>query len=248
MSAFEKSVRLSLLEAGRRPTWRVQADTDPALGPQGASAGVGLNVGDGNATQTLLLVRVRRTVSARTATVVVSTVDLTDTYELILGGTSVTYDADAEGATDAEDILTGLKAAIEANGTTNALVTATVTTATDADPVLTIVGKASSDYAVDFSTAGGGELTVEADAVSCTATPWVMATVRQTDIDLEPYNTWARTTQAALSVTSSNIAVQLDTAGYARLFVQVTSVTGHASDGASVTKTVIVFTGPCDLE
>jgi hypothetical protein len=252
MSAFETANLLAILAAGRRPVWAVQPDADQTIVPNTPSAGVSLSVGSGApALYTEIVVRVREVPHARTSYYIVSTVDLVATYTFAVnGGTPISYDADAEGALSLTDILEGLKAAVEADGTTNGLVSAEVIAATSTEPaMLRIRDKTATDHYINTfdDSPGSAVVEVESDAVSCTATPWAYPR-NTTALSTTSPNCWSRTTQAALSVTENNLAVRLETAGYERLYMQLGSVTGHASDDADVTPTVYVLIGPCGQE
>lgn len=254
MSAFETANLLVILNAGRAPAWALQADADQTIIPATAGAGVGLDVASGDALKTMLVVRVRENPAYRTSYYSVTTVDLTATYTITVnGGTALSYDAAAESATSVTDILEGLKAEIEADASTHALVAATVEAAVTGDNArparLKLTDKTSTVHYVSAfdDSPGTGVVTVTSDAVSCSVTPWVYPRNRRADPTLEPL-CWTRTTQALFAVTSNNIALPLDTAGYERLYLQLSSVTGHASDDADVDVTVKVFVGPCGLE
>lgn len=254
MSAFETANLLAILRAGREPVWALQTDADQTIIPATAGAGVGLDVASGDALQTLIVVRVRENPAYRTSYYTVSTVDLAATYTLTVNsGTALSYDAAAESATSVTDILEGLKAEIEADAGTHALVAATVEAATTGDNArparLKLTDKTSTVHFVSAfdDTPGTGVVIVSSDAVSCSVTPWVYPRNVRADAGLEPL-CWARTTQALFAVTSNNIALPLETAGYERLYLQLSSVTGHASDAVAVTATVKVFIGPCGLE
>lgn len=254
MSAFETANLLVILNAGREPTWALQSDADQTIIPETAGAGVGLDIASGDALKTMIVVRVRENPAARTSYYTVETVDLAATYTITVnGGTALSYDAAAESATSVTDILEGLKAEIEGDAGTHALVTATVEAEVTGDNAraarLKLADKTSTAHYVSTfdDSPGTGVVTVVSDAVSCSVTPWVYPRNRRADSALEPV-CWTRTTQALFAVTSGNIALPLDTAGYERLYLQLSSVTKHASDAAAVTASVKVFVGPCGLE
>jgi hypothetical protein len=254
MSAFETANELVILNAGRLPVWALQSDADQTIIPATAGAGVGLDVASGDALKTLIVVRVRETPAYRTSYYTVTTVDLAATYTITInGGTALSYDAAAESATSVTDILEGLKAEIEADAGTHALVAVTVEAATTGDNArparLKITDKTSTVHYVSAfdDTPGTGVVTVASDAVSCSVTPWAYPRNQRADATLEPL-CWTRTTQALVAVTSDNLSLPVDTAGYERLYIRVSSLTGHASDAAAVNRTVNVFIGPCGLE
>lgn len=254
MSAFETANLLVNLNAGRLPVWALQTDADQTIIPATPGAGVGLDTGSGDALKTLIVVRVRENPAARTSYYSVTTVDLTATYTITInGGTALSYDAAAEVATSVTDILEGLKAEIEGDAGTHALVAATVEAEVTGDNAraarLKITDKTSTTHYVSAfdDTPGTGVVTVTSDAESCSATPWAYPKNARADATLEPL-CWTRITEAAVAVTPNNLTVQLDTAGYERLYMRLSSVTKHASDAAAVTATVKVFIGPCGLE
>jgi hypothetical protein len=106
----------------------------------------------------------------------VAAVDTSASYAVTLNGATATYAA--SGGDDALDILTGLQAAIIANGTLNAL----VTTALDSDtPSLTIIGRAEADYTIALTTGGTGGLAGVADPTGASMRFWGRGVAGPTD-------------------------------------------------------------------
>jgi hypothetical protein len=106
----------------------------------------------------------------------VAVVDTSASYVVTLDGTSATYPA--TGGDTALLILTGIQAAIIANGTLNAL----VETSLDSDtPSLTITGRAEADYTIALATSATGGLAGVADPTGASMRFWGRGVAGPTD-------------------------------------------------------------------
>lgn len=238
MGKFETANLLAIVAAGRNPQWVEQtAYEDP---PTSASDGTYLE----EAVVTLVRVDLRETLSARTAYFVIDAVDLTAVYELVLDGTSVTYDAGGAGATDLDDVLAGIVAAVQGNVTTNALVNVTVVDTDDdgVDDAVRIEGRAIDDYTLDYSTTGTPTVRVLADPA--TASIRFYATVAGTGTKPDG---WVQPYDANYPIAFRGFIERFETAGLDRGYVEVYDM-ACAGDGASVTYTATVTLGPCVVE
>lgn len=169
MANFSASNEIAVLSAVRSPLWTQQSGYTGV--PSASDAGV--SVAGSVTTGWAVDLRPRTGTGAgfpgRQVVVTVNTVDDTATYTLTLGGTAINYVA-SSGDT-AQDITDGLAAAIVANGTTNALVTATSASVSSVW-TLTITGRAVDNYTFAVSTSGTGGLTCIADPDTASIRFW----------------------------------------------------------------------------
>lgn len=159
---FERLNVATLQKLGRVPEWEVV--TDPTGPPETASDGVSL----GNTPTAYLSVQLREHVAYRTARIDVGS-DTSSVYQITVDGTSVSFDAGANGSTGVIDNVQGLRDAINNDSTLSGIVTAYAedTGVTDPGWVVRIEGDSPTDYAVSSSvTTGGGTISQSADATA----------------------------------------------------------------------------------
>lgn len=247
MGLYEDINRAGLLSIGLMPEWVDIPSADYLTPPDAADSGVYLQ----NSPQVHVVVDLREEVHRRTARVVVGTADLTTTvYTVTINGTAVAYDASSALPASATALVAGIAAAIEANGTVGPLVVATA----DPDaPTTTILirGVGTADFSIAVGVAGGtGTLTCNADAVACIMQPYFSAGgIVKTGSTGSP-NRWRRSADGAGTVNGLyGVWGMGGCGGMARIAVWLSSITGHASDGGTVTFNVArVMVGPSVLE
>jgi len=248
MGLYDDLNRYGLLAIGLIPEW-VDQDTTPASytgAPTGASAGVYLQ----DSPKALVQVNARERVHRREGRVQITTADLTTTvYTVTIDGTAVVYDASVALPADLDALVQGIAAAIEADATATLVVDA-VQDPDNTDSVL-ITGKAQADWSLDATVAGGtGAVAATAAAtgfgVRIYTTPGGLVKSGNTG----NANAWAQPADASFPGNGYRGFVErLDVAGLDRLYVEVHSLTKHASDGAAVTATIAkVMVGPAVLE
>lgn len=250
---YTTATQLAVLQAGRAPKWTplsIPGEFPPgyALPPQTSAGGVPLE----GATKALAYVALRENPLGRTAKLVLGTVNLTAEYQLTIGGTMVSYDANAGGATSRQDIVEGIIAAIEANPTTDGLVSAEAVSTFEVNGIDTVklVGKAEPSYSFGpFAAVGGGTTsTMMADIERATVVVWFLP-------DARPGNT----PPAAWVVGDRGIELdhrgwiqRYDVAGLQRMHLQILDVQMHPADAAAVSQGDIfgggaphIYVGPC---
>lgn len=196
----------------------------------------------------------------RTCYYVVTTADLTAEYDVEIDGVTVTYDAATETPADLAELLAGIAAAINADGSLSDF-TATVANYAggSANDSVRIVRAAATDalddYAFDGSADGTAVVALYADAVS--------GTLRVYDRpDVAPSSGFVATGSAlyrravgwlARPFEGGNLSRSLDGRGYARNNLDVAGcaavwpavdVSGHPDDGGSVTVLASVLVYP----
>lgn len=253
-----------LVSLALKPEWVDQSTYTGA--PETAEDGVWLNGGLGSATGTPkadFLVALRDEVHRRKALITVDTRDATANYTATVNGTAI---ATTSGAFATDDtILVELQAKITADATVgdaagaNQVVTSvlldsdgdeTVGTAGGGNAAvsLQVQGTVNEDYSIAVSAGGTGVLACEADAASCDIQVWVYpGGIIQTGST--GYAGWVKPIAALFEdIDYGGATERLDVAGYARMYVELLNIDGHASDGASVTYSVAaVLVGPCVL-
>ncbi len=246
---YERANLLAILSVGDTPEWHEQVDgggdAEYDGPPDNSAAGVDLD----GAVKTLVFVQLRREVHRRTVYIRPGTFDAATTYTAIIGGTSV-------GSTGASLalLLADIASDINANGTTSLLVSATVvdTDGDDVNDAVRLVGLAEADYSIDVSVAAGtGTITAEADPSSCTARLYATGAGPNApgrlpvDPESNDPGVWLYINGQLYTVGYRGLAERFDTPGLGRLYVELDSVAGHASDGASlVSYTPHVWIGP----
>lgn len=236
MGIYEDSVRLSFLAAGDNPAWEQQTDFTGL--PEDDNDGVYLS----GALRTLCVVRLRQYLHFRRSQVTITTLDLTSVYRITIDGNNTNYDAGGAGAATLQDVLDGIAAAINANGSVNTIVLAE-TGDLDADGVddcVGIRGLTDANYTVAFTVVSGS-------AVMAVAADPRTATLRIYGQLKGPSNTrppgWTLIADAIVSVDRYGWSEMLNTAGYDRLYLELADVAG-AGDGGTVTYLGSVYVGP----
>lgn len=236
---FTTATQLSILLAGRAPVWSELA-TGTLTPPTAANSGVYL-VG---AVRLLVHVAMRLRAHHRTTRLTVTTTDLTATYTLNIDGNSVAYDAAADSAASAEDVIVGLQAAIAANGTIAAIVTASALD-TGGSPGLDTVelrGVGEADYAIAFTATGTAVVAAVADPTAAELRMWWAMGARVESVAPVPW-VWEGD---VLTLDRRGRVLRRDCAGMDRLHVQLSARRGHAGDGSTVTLfTPAISIGPC---
>jgi hypothetical protein len=236
---YSNATNLAIAAQGRRPAWSTPTATDGP--PETANAGVSL----GDATVTHVRVDLRENVAYRTALITVDTLDLTATYGVGIDGTTASYNAGGAGAVDLEDVVEGIAAALNGNGTIAALVTATAIDTDDDDvpDAVQIVGDSDDNYAVTaLSASGTGDLACEADACSAIAYVYFAARARLGSTAPEG---WAWD-QGAIDIDHRGCTTVRRTGGFDRMHVHVDEVEGAFDDASAITyRDPTVSIGPC---
>ena len=245
MGAFEDLNRAGLLALGLIPEWQDVASADYTGAPNSAADGVALS----NTPRAMFSVDLRQEVHRRTARVVVGVADLTTTvYTVTINGTAIAYDASSALPANATALVAGIAAAINANGTVSPVVTAVSDPSAPTTTIL-IQGDIVADFSINVSVSGGtGTLSANADAVSCTARIYETAggIVRSGSTGS---TRWKIRSSRSYSVTFRGLMEPLDVAGSGRIYIELASITGHASDGGGVTINVAsVMLAPSVLE
>lgn len=244
MSAYTDALAAQVLAAGNRATWVEQTAYEGI--PASDSAGVAL----GGALAVMADVQLREVAHARTAYVTVKTLGTAETWTTTINGTAVAFVAG--GGDDLEEVAAGIAAAIMANGTVNVIVAAVVeayVATGDSDPlialdgldvVVRIRGLGEADFYINAAVSTGGDLNVQADAITATASVWY----QYGGGGAKPTG-WRRVPgTSAIAVDTGGYPFPLSTPSLNRVYVQLADVTGHASDGGAVTPTATVSIGP----
>ncbi len=244
--AFDTANLLAILAGGRAPEWEAQSTqagghnttAAPLRPPELASDGVALS---GNLF-TMIDVPLRITgPHRRRGIVTIGTFDATTSYTVTLGGNAFTSTTPADLATALSDLATAINA--------HADYTASVVTTT-----VVFYGATDADFSIVPSRSGGtGTLSTVADPSS--------APPRFYGIGASVAATAPETWKSVLGVTAApslaadfrGVLGPMPTAGLSRVYVEVDSLAGHASDstgtGGTLTyATPVVTIGPCILE
>jgi len=99
----------------------------------------------------------------------VTTTDLTATYTAVVNGNAVAYDANAEAPADLAELVGGWAAAINADATVGALVTADAADldGDGSDDSIVIRGDSQQPYSISYSAGGSAVLATYRDAGTC---------------------------------------------------------------------------------
>jgi hypothetical protein len=239
---YTDATELAILASGRAPEW--SDSPSPTVEPSNAASGVPLE----GAVKTLVEVALREQTHRRTVRLGIVGVDLLSTYTVTIDGTAVAYNAAGAGAADLEDVVDGIAAAINANGTVNQLVSATAVDANDTTTSprtkVLIRGLTGTAYAVNFTESGPGAnpaLSAVADYESAELRLWWLAGAR---VGSEASGRWVAPSGPVL-VSRFGFLERYDTAGLDRCHAQVLNLLGHPADGVMVTyATPSVKVGP----
>jgi hypothetical protein len=227
---FELANRLSVLLAARRPQWVEQ------IGVDGAPATLGAGVALEDSPRTLVLVDLRREAHRRTVSIQIVVLDLAGTYRLTLDGTDVDFDASAAVPlpTDVPTLLEAWADAVNADPAAALIVEASAED-TDGDgdaDTLFLRGLTEAEFSCAYATfAGTAEVAVTADASGCDLRAWFLGK--------EPNNPdrWRVSNNGAYAVTRRGWLERFDTAGLARLYVEIVDAVGQVGDGAAAPST-----------
>ena len=242
---FSLSLTLSILAAGRDPQW-APLTIGATAAPSSAASGVAL----ADSLRTLLHVSLRENAAHRTSRLNVDTVDLTATYTATIDGNAVARNSGVAGDASLNDILNGLATDINADGSVNGIVTALAVNADDvADAVaatqLRLRGDGEVDYSIDFAGDGTSVVSSSTDLSELSSQLWWFAGAAP---GITPPQQWAAPAEQ-IQIGRRGFVQRYDTAGLARLHVQVGDLRGHPSDGATVTyRAPDIQIGPCVAE
>lgn len=251
MANFSASNEIAVLSACRSPLWTQQSGYTGTP----STAADGVSVLASVTTMWAVDMRPRTGTGAgfpgRQVTVTVDTVDDTATYTLTLGGTAINYAASS--GDDEQDIIQGLAAAIVANGTTNALVTATAASVSSVW-TLTITGRAVDNYTFAVSTTGTGVLDCVADPDTATIRYWGYGAYGPTNNSGGATGQHWRLVGTGLTGLSIDYGGRMDVLavnGVSRYYIQVfdMTATGDSAAGSNtLTYAVRVTIGPAQGE
>jgi hypothetical protein len=240
MDAYSTATTIAVLMGGRTPVWSTQDAVGSGSPPSLPTDGVVLQ----GAVKALAHVQLRDNPAYRSAIVSVSTLVLTSTYTVTINGTSVAYDANAGGAVDLEDVVDGIAAAINANVTAAAVVTASsyAASGTGARDRVKIVGDSAEDWSISVTAGGGAGLECVADLTGALVQTWWVPGARAGSM---PPAIWSATEEAYVADRRGYLE-RLDCAGLDRMYLQVYDKAGHPRDGAMVTyRSPVISIGPC---
>jgi len=228
------------LMLGRNP----QLEAAPLANGEPAAAAGGVDVT--GATLALVKVSLREHPAYRTAYYVVTTTDLTATYTATVDGTGVAYDASAGTPANLAELVADWAAAINANGTVAALVTATATDYAG-DGVINavrLVGIGAADYSVARTVTGIAAVSVYADASGATMRMLARPNLSPSSAYVAGPSRSRALGWASKALPGGVLTRSLDGYGYidesvlcaglAALDVVLTDITGDASDGGTV--------------
>lgn len=235
---YTTATQLAILQAGRTPVWSTQPDALSSAPPASAAAGVALQ----KAVRTLVHVSLRENARFRTARLTIPTLDNSVTYTVAIDGNAVNTVV-ASALTRAQ-VVTAIAASITAAGTVNTIVTATTEDADDDGAVDTVLiqGIGEEDFSIAFTQSDAAVVACEADPCTATARLWWVPDAR---VGSTPPLVWAWSAEP-IALDRRGLLERLDSAGLARLFVQVSDRRGHWSDGADTTLTSpVISIGPC---
>ena len=252
---------LAILSAARLPLWEQQTDgatasaydRPPVESAGTASGGVALDADNKGTLKARAAIKLRREAYRRRIDITV-VADAATTYTLTVNGTAITG---ATGA-DVDAILVDLAANVTADATVGggagaAQKVAAVLHDTNGDVTLGTAGGGTAattcviygvvndanllgDFYFDFGEAGGaGTAAVVADAATATYQAWRAPIAAVTSAGTQPTpGGWQRwgDTRGTGSVTLRGFDDNWPAEGCSRLYVELSAVAGHASDGS----------------
>lgn len=253
MTTLSQNVNiLGELQAARKPSWfsftTPNFDGAPSAADKGAALGATFTNGSPAAR---VLVQMREEVWRRSARITVDTFDGSADYTVSINGTAVATTAGSFANADA--VLVAMKAKLDADATvgqgaatpvvdselldSNGAVTAGSGGGGNAAVTLRVFGESDVDYYVDVSATGSGVLACKADPTSAVARVWLTARgSADSSAETAPDTlSWALAKDGNTTLDYRGLAKNLDVGGWERCYVELDSVDGHASDGASVT-------------
>lgn len=236
--AFENLNQAGWLALLLQPEWTDQdaAAADYTDAPSSATDGVSVL----DAPRAGVLVALRENAAFRTSRVEITAADAATTYTISINGTAV----NVTGLSTLSTIASGLVTAIAGNPTVDALVTATVDPDDGTGATVLITGKSDANYYIDASVSGGtGTLSFSADAVTCTVDVWASpgGLIRSSSTGYE--NGWVRARgrdhdALTYSLDYGGLIDIVDCGPYRQLYLELSSIAGHGSDGGSITLTI----------
>jgi len=258
MGAFEDLNIAGLLAIGLQPEWTDIDLADYTGAPSSLTDGIPLTTGSSlSATPSASWsVDVRDEVQHRTVYYEVTTADLTVTvYRVTIDGNNVDYDASSELPADAAALIAGIAAAVVADGTVGAIVSAVA----DPDNPTTkvkITGLTEPDYSFDGTVTGGsGAIALSGDAAGCTIRAYLVAggIVRDGSVGSTRWKTVPGGDGSIAEWTAGyrGMTDRLSVAGYDRLYIEIDDIANVTGDGATVTVTpsiAHVMAGPAVIE
>lgn len=260
MGIYEDLNRLALQAIGARPQWTALTLADCTGRPGVASDGVYLE----GSPAAMVSVGMRAVASGRRALVTVTTFDAAATYTLTLDGTALANVA----PTTVNELLTELRNAITADAVvgqaaaiprvnSRCLDAAGDDVAVSGLAAVTLEVYGDEDYGTDYSVAiaatGTGVLACVAEPVTCTLSLWgLLGGVAADGAGNDPNETtaaWRYIAGATYAVTSIGRVERYDVGGLDRMYLELTAILGHASDGGTVTLSApAVHVGPAVVE
>lgn len=243
---FNLANLLSILLAARRPQHALQTGQITGA-PSGNNSGIFLE----DSPRTLALIDLRREVHRRIAAVTITSLDLTSTYRVTIDGTDSDYDAIAGAPADQAALLVQWAASINADAGVNSDVEAeAVDTTVPPDgtvDTLFIRGKAEAHYTFGLAvTVNAATIAAVVDGETATARAYFSAKDPNAPrlgftSPLGPaIDTWRLANGAVYAVTSKGFTDRFDTAGKARMYVELASLTG-TGDVAGAQATLTYF-------
>jgi len=245
MGAYELANELGILGAGRRPEWS-QIPTAVQESPPGDADGVYLQ----NARVAYVAIQLRRRVSARTVTVTVDVLDLTAIYTITVGGNACIYNAGGAGAATLQDVLEGIRDAINGVPAAAALVTAVVIDddGDGVDDTVEIIGDAVADYTIAEVATGTGALTALADSTATTAFLYAKVRGAAKSTSTTAPSGWFKPSGGEWSVDVQGMIERIESAGLNDGFVELSALAGVVGDGGSVVNYARAWLGPAIIE
>ena len=240
MSTFTTVNNEAILSVGRTIQWAHQSAHSGA--PATAAAGVPLS----SPVSAYLSVRLREEIHRRTARVTMTTLDTGATYTVTINGTA----CNKATPTDEDDLLTGLRDAI--NSGVGSTVTATaldaggedVTSSSQPATSVRIVGDAEADYSIAISATAAGVLACSADASTASGRIYAQPSGSKKSGSTDAVPGWRMVAGGGLlSFDYRGTLERINAAGTERIYCELHTLAGHASDGASVTYTARVDLG-----
>lgn len=235
MGLTEDATEIAVLSGAERADWKNQKNAVvPVL--SGGGNGVPGAIDDGVALlgslKTLVLLDLRDNLAFRTSKVTVVTADDTQTYRVIVNGNNVDYVA--IGGDLLQEILEGMRDAINADGTVNLIVIASVADLDDdsVDDTLVLKGLAFAHYSVDVSATGApppsGDLlaVLEPDLADLR----VLIAAEGLASAARPPNWRMINDGEFLALDERGFVERFDTASFGRLYAETDSLSG-TSDG-----------------
>jgi len=245
---FALANKLSVLLASRKPEWALQGYTGNLDAPVDLSKSIGVpdSVSRGvyvqDSPRVIGIVDLRHEVHRRRVLIGIEAQDYTATYRITVDGNNVDYNAAAGAPTTLEELKAQWVAAINADPTVGALVTAYeddpggYIAEPNKDSSIVLYGRAGDDFSFDAEiTVGTADLSVLVDAVSATARLWWHAkqTSAQSPGSGTTPGTWRKSLNGEYAVGIYGFVERFDSGGLDRLYIELVDVAGHPDDGVA---------------